>query len=717
MVWGFFIYCREALCQMTGFSAKHRDVFYVLILCLLVFWGCNTNKTERPISAIDQKDSINIWIDWARDSTALSQIAKKEFLNKALTSAKSSLPDTLKTKSLSQISLTYKKFGDTTAFKSVNAELIQLSEKIEDYQCLGEAHWDLGYFHRRSMPDSAYYHYNKAYGYFLNAELSDAAKDYPGRLLYAMATVKNRSKDYVGAEKDIVQAIDFYKSNGHTNRLFDAYNLLANIENGLNNLEKALEYHTKASEYIQFRNPKKQFQDSLYTINNRGAAFIRNGDYDSGVTLFEQILKRDGLRRKLPTTYAKALASLANGKLKKGDEDFENMEQLLTESNKILDGLGNSYDKARNHEFMALLLSKQKDTPSAITSAVKAKNIAAETNNNDRLLSSLKLLTTLDEENSQGYANAYFNLSDSLQVQERSIRDKFARIQMETDEVIEENEALTRKIQIRTLMAGLFLLFGLAVFIIINQGNKNQKLKFEQKQQESNQEIYNLMLSQQGKFQEGKQLEQKRISEELHDGILGEMLGIRLILSGLNDRSDEAAVAQRGELIEKFRELEEEIRGISHELNDASYQKIHNFILAIDDLVESIGASAQLQSHFTHDEKVDWDALDGKTKINIYRIVQECLQNSVKHANCNEVRVDFKSNTKNLELCISDNGQGFDKKKGKKGIGMKNIISRTDKMSGSVKVDSEIGKGTKITIFVPLEKYVEKLETELLQEV
>ena len=106
--------------------------------------------------------------------------------------------------------------------------------------------------------------------------------------------------------------------------------------------------------------------------------------------------------------------------------------------------------------------------------------------------------------------------------------------------------------------------------------HSNSQLKFKQKQQESNQEIYNLMLSQQGKFEEGKQLEQKRISEELHDGILGEMLGIRLILSGLNEREDQASIDQRAALIEKLRDLEEEIRTISHELNHAAYKKFHN---------------------------------------------------------------------------------------------------------------------------------------------
>ena len=184
-----------------------------------------------------------------------------------------------------------------------------------------------------------------------------------------------------------------------------------------------------------------------------------------------------------------------------------------------------TYDKARNYEYKAEVLDKFGNTKLAVENALLAKKIAEESTNNDRLLSSLKLLTTLDKEKSAQYAEAYFKLNEELQLKERTIQDKFARIELETDEVIEENETLAKQKETLVGIAIGLLLLGIGVFVIVSQRANNQKLKFQQSQQESNQEIYNLMLSQQGKFQEGKQLEQKRISEEIHDGILGEMLG------------------------------------------------------------------------------------------------------------------------------------------------------------------------------------------------
>src|SRR5690606_19750518 len=129
---------------------------------------------------------------------------------------------------------------------------------------------------------------------------------------------------------------------------------------------------------------------------------------------------------------------------------------------------------------------------------------------------------------------------------------------------------------------------GVLTLVMIDQRRKNQKLRFEQAQQRTNQEIFNLLHAQSSKIEEGKQQEKKRISEELHDGILGQMLGIRLILSGLNNKTDDDSVLKRGELLKKLQGLEEEIRTISHELSKASQEKINNFIVSIEELVQTI---------------------------------------------------------------------------------------------------------------------------------
>ena len=234
----------------------------------------------------------------------------------------------------------------------------------------------------------------------------------------------------------------------------------------------------------------------------------------------------------------------------------------------------------------------QGDTTTALNSANEGLEIAKETSNNDHHLEILRLLTGLDSKNAVSYSNEYYTLNENIKSEERATRDKFARIRLETDEVIQRNEALTRGKLIWTLVAIGLLLGAIALYIIFTQRASNNKLKFEQKQQEANKEIYNLMLSQQGKFEEGKKLEKKRVSEELHDSVLGDLLSIRMFMGALNEQNDEGAVAQRAQMIEKLRDVEEEIRTISHEMNNASYQKFHNFIVSLEELVNTISASS-----------------------------------------------------------------------------------------------------------------------------
>jgi signal transduction histidine kinase len=242
---------------------------------------------------------------------------------------------------------------------------------------------------------------------------------------------------------------------------------------------------------------------------------------------------------------------------------------------------------------------------------------------------------------------------------------------------------------------------------------KNQRLRFQQQQQEANQEIFNLMLSQKQKLEEGKQTEQKRISEELHDGILGEMNGVRMILLGLNKKGDQSAIALREQAIEKLKEVQEEIRTISHELNDASYQKFNNFMISMEELLKSVCGPAELHYHFTYDEDMDWDQLEGTTKINLYRIVQESLQNCVKHAQADTVFISFETNEKNIVVSIQDNGKGFDPTFGRKGIGHKNIKSRIEKLKGKWQLKSAPGIGTTVLLEIPLEHISQEAKKEI----
>jgi signal transduction histidine kinase len=673
----------------------------ILFTLIIIFLGCTKQSQQQSVAVDPEADLIDIWISAARDSVHLSMDERKNLLQQAKDKAFALANDSLGIEKLSKISLAYKKISDSLEFRKTNQQVMELAEKSKMHRVLGNSHWDMAYlFSSYGVLDSAFYHYQKALKSFEQLPSDSISNSNKGRMHYLMGRIQDSYKDFLGAEISITSALRIFEDLEDSERVYNCYNMLGIIASGMDDSDKALEFFKKAGAYIDEVDESEQakfIQQNQYNIAHE---LSQKGDYLAAEEVFDKLLKNKTIKEKNLELYSLALTSQAYS-IYKGEQNVEKAKTLLNQSIKLNDSINHNVDQPRAKQYYAELLAEQGDTATALQYAKESRALAQETYNNERLTEVLRLLTKLDGENALAYSNAYYDLSETIQEEERTKRDKFARIRLETDQVIHENEVLSREKQIwMGTILGL-ILFGMAIIIILFQYINNNRLKYRQKQQESNHEIYNLMLSQQGKFEEGKQLEQKRISEELHDGILGEMLGIRLILSGLNERDDDASVEQRADLIERLREVEEEIRTISHELNHASYEKFHNFIVSLEDLIRGIEKSSGIACSFTYDNKVNWDNLLGDIKINAYRIVQESLKNCVKHAQCEHIDIAFGMNGEKLKLTISDDGIGFDTNKGKRGIGIRNIISRVKKVKGTFAIDSVKGKGTIITVTIP----------------
>lgn len=673
---------------------------------IIVLWGCSEPSPQRTPVADSRTDSIQQWIQKAKDSTQLPLGERSKFLANAKKETFALTNDSILLKQLSRISLAYLKLKDSLGFRETNKQIVIISQETKSYKVLGNSHWDLAsFFKSYGALDSAFYHYRKALNSFealpKNAPSKSSLK---GRMLYSMGQIQDSYKDYLGAEISTTSALRIFDELGDTERVYNCYNLLGIISSGMGNRDKSLEYYKKAKTYLDKLNTASAIELEWQNQNNIAHELLRKEDYRAAKASFQKLLSNTNLKDKNIELYSLGHTSLAYS-IFKTNNDIERAKELLTTAINVNDSIGYLDDQARTKQYYAELLAAKGDTASALQYAKESRAVASETHNNDRLLEVLRLLTQLDPGNAAEYSNAFYDLSEIIKEEERTKRDKFARIRLETDEILEENVILSRERQIWAgAVLGLIVL-GLTTTVIVFQFINNNRLKYKQQQQESNQEIYNLMLSQQGKFEEGRQLEQKRISEELHDGVLGEMLGIRLLLSGLNEREDSNSVEQRAQYIEKLRGVEEEIRTISHELNHSSYQKFHNFIVSLEDLIDGVQKSSGISCSFRYDKKLSWDNLTGEIKINSYRIVQEALKNCVDHAKCQKIDISFESAGDNLNLAIKDDGVGFDANKGKRGIGLRNIISRVKKLKGTLDVNSQPGKGTTVSVTIPI-KYI-----------
>jgi len=128
-------------------------------------------------------------------------------------------------------------------------------------------------------------------------------------------------------------------------------------------------------------------------------------------------------------------------------------------------------------------------------------------------------------------------------------------------------------------------------------------------------------------------------------------------------------------------------------------------------LLEEQNSSHEAELVHFIDNTIQWDKINNTTKINMYRMLQESLQNINKYAKATQINVEFKKIDANLVLTILDNGEGFDVNKKNKGIGVQNMISRTHECNGIIDISSIKGTGTSIIITIPIETKKEIIET------
>jgi signal transduction histidine kinase len=210
------------------------------------------------------------------------------------------------------------------------------------------------------------------------------------------------------------------------------------------------------------------------------------------------------------------------------------------------------------------------------------------------------------------------------------------------------------------------------------------------------------MMSQQAIIDESRNKEKKRLAQDLHDGVLGRMFGLRLNLDSLNYNTDEDSVKRRFELLNELKTIEQDIREISHDLNREKQVLINNFVSIVHNLLEEQNTLHEATVSYTIDNDVVWDKIANAIKINMYRILQEGLQNINKYARAQNITVEIKGDEDNVYLKIQDDGVGFDVGRKSKGIGMQNMISRTNECNGIIDITSKKNEGTKIVITLPI---------------
>lgn len=550
--------------------------------------------------------------------------------------------------------------------------------------------------------DSAYFYYSKAEKTY--SKLKD--KKNIDQLKYYKANILSYEKDFIGCETAIIDILKTIHNKNDIRLIYDCNISLGNAQEGLNNNEKALEYYSKASQIVL-----KLKKDPQYLIlqgqtsNYIGKIYQKLGNFTLAIQYFNQGLEFDDFKKTMPFLYANLINNLGYSNFKLGNKIAKSqLDEAFLIRDSIKDIPGIVFSKINLSEFYL----SQKDTTKAFILCSDAKTTAHENRIFEDELKSLQLLTKIDSKNDSQYNKRYIKLTDSLQNNERATRNKFARIEFETDEIISEKNVIEAEKNQISFQRWIILGFGLFVIAIFGllyltklQHSKNKELQFEKNQQEANEEIYQLMLEQQTKIDEGRQKEQKRISQELHDGVMSRLTSTRLNLFILSKRNDEETIKKCLKHIDDIQNIEKEIRNISHNLSQDILTGKDSFEMIIVSLLESQKQINETEFEVEIDSSINWEKIDSATKMNIYRISQEALQNIRKYAKAKNGVLKIKQIKSVLKIEISDNGIGFNPKKEKSGIGLKNMANRIASLNGEIKIESKPDFGTVILMSIP----------------
>jgi len=197
---------------------------------------------------------------------------------------------------------------------------------------------------------------------------------------------------------------------------------------------------------------------------------------------------------------------------------------------------------------------------------------------------------------------------------------------------------------------------------------------------------------------DGQEMERRRISRELHDGMGQKLVGAKLQLENCNDNDLECLRKTVGETKDCLHAIIEELRGISNDLMPVALDEL-GLETALQNLCNDVERQSGIEAEFGADLP---EVVTGKIAIYLFRIAQEGLQNIIKHSKAGRFSLQLIDNRESLILIVEDNGIGFEPARSENGNGLSNMKERASLLGGTFSLETASGEGTTLRIKIPI---------------
>jgi signal transduction histidine kinase len=569
------------------------------------------------------------------------------------------------------------------------------SKKLGDSVLLAQVYSDVGAVYFRDGDFK-----NSKDNYLTAYKIRKARKDPSGvaKININLASIYVSTQQFRPAMKAYLEAIDYFESIKNEPVVYEIKVNLGYLFREMKNYPKAIQY---IGEGIAYQRKNRQLDKLCVSCINMGNAYLEIKDTVKAIRFFNESMKACKI-----TGNKKVISSLYNnlGNIKAGQKNAKGAMAFFDESQKVRDQLHSDLDNASLKINIAKLQLDAKEYDKARELLLGIKKVFKRAHSDSDLVLTYKMLIPVyahlnEPDSASFYANQYSDLKEEL-LQKAALKQT---VEFETkyqtakkEKLLLENQVESkRKNYLLIAISALAFFIALVGFLIYRQ----QKLKNNQQEQEFQLKSAITQIETQNQLQE----QRLNISRDLHDNIGAQLT---FIISSV-DSIKYAFDIENPKLDNKLQSISNFTKHTIVELRDTIWAmnnneitfeelraRILNFIEKAKDAREEIGFQ------FRIDERLNQTKLSSISGMNIYRTIQEAVNNAIKYAEATEISIDVKSVDNITAIDIRDNGIGFDPAKTEKGNGLLNMEKRIEDIGGIFKVNSEFTKGTTISILL-----------------
>lgn len=497
------------------------------------------------------------------------------------------------------------------------------------------------------------------------------------------------------------QVLPYLEKQKDNRMLSIAYNNLQDIYRRLHQYQKGITYG-KAGVAMSRAN-----KDSLkleYGLTNLGTNYASLHFMDTALACYKEAFE---ISKKIGDQYGESAAWLNIADIDYQQGRYEAAKKGYTKALKIARELALNETATIALKGLAMYFLQMKNYAAARQYADSSLALSAQNENREQRVKIYKILSDISYGNQDLISAKEFD-SKADQLNDSINNDNLSEI---TTRYEKEYETSKKESQIKLQQAQLkqksilnyFLIAGAAALLIISlltYRNHRHKQKLQQAKIDELETEKQLTATE--AVLKGEEQERTRLAKDLHDGLGGMLSGIKFSLSNMKENlimtPDNAQAFERS--IDMLDSSIQEMRRVAHNMMPEMLVR-YGLKIALEEFCNEINRSGAIHTNYqfigTHTTSIDQTIA-----VTVYRIVQELVNNAIKHAYAQNLLVQLHASEqeKLLTITIEDDGKGFDKNllTVSKGMGWNNIQNRVDFLNGKIDVNSEPGKGTSVLI-------------------